>query len=88
MSSESVGLLWISRLSPGIDPTGTDQRKTLLQPFIREIVLAKDRKVEQIEIRIAENVEAHLAEEAATGSETAVRYEVSHSRIQWKRPGV
>lgn len=57
-----------------LDSTSSEQRKALLQLFIKEIVLTKDRKVERIEIRFDENVEAHLAEEApsgATGTEGA-----------------
>lgn len=52
----------------------SDQRKTLLQLFLKEIVLTKDRKIERIEIRFDENVEAHLAQEApsaATSTEGA-----------------
>lgn len=57
-----------------LNSTSSEQRKALLQLFIKEIVLRKNREVEQIEIRFDENVEAHLAEEAPsapTGSEGA-----------------
>jgi site-specific DNA recombinase len=52
----------------------TDQRKTLLQLVVKEVRLSKDRKVEGIDIRFDESVQAHFIAEAPsaqTGTEGA-----------------